>query len=685
MKVAFTHNLRLTDRLADKERDRYDGAKYADRDAEFDSAETVNADRRRSSRLPDTRSRRSRSRARPATLLERLEASTRHRLQHRRGSGRPPARGALPGAVRRARACRIPGPTPTPARITVDKWVTKLMVGQGRHRHPARRAHHARATTTRSVERGPGPGLSRSSSSRTSRAAPRASTAAPWPSCARGYAAFAGSVVKEPRELASVVRAALRGYPDGVLIEEYIEGIDVVVGYVDGIGHDGGLLMPVELLVETQTRAARSTSTTTKLKNRRARQGSSYRCPANIPARRRRPPAPDRRPRSVRTLGLRDLARLDFRVSPDGRIYLLEVNSLPLLAPQLVPVRGHRADRPVVPGLDRRDPERGAPCAPAWPPPAQVATRRGKQAPIRVGFTYNVKRSQRRRRRGRVGSARDHHRHRQRAGAAGPHRRPPRGHARPAAGAGRGRRRPHLQHRRGRRRPQPRGPGARAVRAARHPVHRLGLGHPGHRARQGAGQEGAAAARHPHPQVPADGDGARAAVAGHEVPAHRQAQRRGQLQGHRLDERGRHRGRAARRGQEQCIEMYRQPALVEEYIKPAASSRSACSATSARACCRRWRSASRTSRSSARSTTTRSSRSGRSTSTTSARPRSPRPSSRRSRRSRAPPSGRSTAATWPASTCAWTTRAASTCSRSTRCPASPRTTRTWCSSPRRSA
>ena len=60
-----------------------------------------------------------------------------------------------------------------------------------------------------------------------------------------------------------------------------------------------------------------------------------------------------------------------------------------------------------------------------------------------------------------MGSAGDHHRDRERARAPGPHRRPPRGHAGPAAGARGSRRRPDLQHRGGRRGPQPRGPGAR--------------------------------------------------------------------------------------------------------------------------------------------------------------------------------------------------------------------------------
>ncbi|MEZ4367351.1 MAG: hypothetical protein R2939_13885 [Kofleriaceae bacterium] len=57
------------------------------------------------------------------------------------------------------------------------------------------------------------------------------------------------SVVKDAKE-AQVLRSAMRAYLDGVLVEEHIEGIDVAMGYIDGVGHDSGLLMPVEVLLE---------------------------------------------------------------------------------------------------------------------------------------------------------------------------------------------------------------------------------------------------------------------------------------------------------------------------------------------------------------------------------------------------------------------------------------------------
>ena len=114
-----------------------------------------------------------------------------------------------------------------------------------------------------------------------------------------------------------------------MLVEEYIEGSDVAVGFIEGVGHDDGLLTPVEMLYD-QGQGEAIKIYDYRLKN--VDPGKvQYRCPANLP----RDVAARLRQIShevLRTLGLRDVARLDFRVTPEGRIYLLEVNALPALA-----------------------------------------------------------------------------------------------------------------------------------------------------------------------------------------------------------------------------------------------------------------------------------------------------------------------------------------------------------------
>ena len=204
--------------------------------------------------------------------------------------------------------------------ITLDKWLTKLVVAARRHRHrraacssPSRNFEHV-------IERGAGlafPVIVKPNHEGSSKGIYNG--------------AIGSSVVKEPRDLDRALKAALRAYPDGVLVEEYIEGIDVAVGFIEGVGHDDGLLTPVEMSYETPaSRAAVQRSTTTGSRTSSPARSSTA---ARRTSRATSPRACGRsRTRSIRTLGLRDLARLDYRVTAEGRIYLLEANALPALA-----------------------------------------------------------------------------------------------------------------------------------------------------------------------------------------------------------------------------------------------------------------------------------------------------------------------------------------------------------------
>src|SRR5262249_40857529 len=143
-----------------------------------------------------------------------------------------------------------------------------------------------------------------------------------------------GSVIREPRDLGAALKTALRAYPDGVLIEEYIDGTDVAVGFIEGVGHDDGLLTPVELVYGNGQGNNNGDAAyhiyDYRLKNVEPGKLQS-RCPATLP----RDAAARLRQIShevLMAIGLRDMARMDFRITPEGRIYLLEVNALPQLA-----------------------------------------------------------------------------------------------------------------------------------------------------------------------------------------------------------------------------------------------------------------------------------------------------------------------------------------------------------------
>jgi D-alanine-D-alanine ligase len=192
------------------------------------------------------------------------------------------------------------------------------------------------------------------------------------------------SVIKEPKDLPAALKIALRAYPDGVIVEEYIDGLDIAVGFIDGVGHDDGLLTPVEVVYEESPFKIFDY----RLKN--VDPGKvQYRCPANLP----RDVAARLRQIShevVRTIGLRDLARMDFRISAEGRIYLLEVNALPALATNsslfaATAQVGLTYQASIAAVLNAAALRSGLTASP-------VKTGR-KGQPIRIGFTYNVKRA----------------------------------------------------------------------------------------------------------------------------------------------------------------------------------------------------------------------------------------------------------------------------------------------------
>ena len=123
---------------------------------------------------------------------------------------------------------------------------------------------------------------------------------------------------------------ALRNYPAGVLVEEFIAGTDVTVPFLEGRGDDG-VLLPVDYVVDPQARSRFN------IYDYRLKTADSSKVhgalPADLPRDVVVAPAARSRRSAVRALGIRDVGRIDFRLGEDGRIYLLEVNALPSLEP----------------------------------------------------------------------------------------------------------------------------------------------------------------------------------------------------------------------------------------------------------------------------------------------------------------------------------------------------------------
>jgi D-alanine-D-alanine ligase len=367
MKVAFTHNLRLTD---------------SEREAEFDTAETVDAIARAIEAAGHAVEKIEVSG--PASrLLERIEnADPDIIFNTAEGSGGRMREAFYPSLFDEL---RVPytGSDAYTMTLTLDKWLTKLMVSRHGVETP-----RATLVTPRNLDdlgqRGFGlafPVIVKPN----------------YEGSSKGIAD--DSVVKEPRDLLPVLRAALREYPDGVLVEEYVDGIDVAVGYIHGVGHDGGLLMPVEIDGRIDGRVDRGDGAGDRrfnvydyrLKNIETGR-VQLRCPASIP----RDVAA--RLRSVSTqvievLGIRDMARLDFRIAGDGRFYLLEANALPALdrgSSMFVATSqlGLGYDATIAAILNAAALRANVATA------SELGMRRSRRrsSAIRVGFTYNVKR-----------------------------------------------------------------------------------------------------------------------------------------------------------------------------------------------------------------------------------------------------------------------------------------------------
>jgi D-alanine-D-alanine ligase len=355
MRIAFTHNLRLTD---------------SEEEAEFDSVETVDAiadglraDGHEVEKVEVTG---------PAShLAARIESIGPDLIFNTAEGRRGRAREAFYPALFEELGFAYTGSDAYVLTITLDKWLTKLVLGRQGLDTP-----RARLVTPDDLRRMKEPG--------TLGLAMPVIVKPNYEGSSKGIGDDA--VVRDARQLAEVLPRALRSYPAGVLVEEFVPGTDVTVPFLEGYG-DEGVLLPVDYEVDP---AARSRFNIYDYRLKSADSSLvSVRCPPDLPrdlvARVR-----GLTKTVVRTLGMRDLGRVDFRLGEDGRIYLLEVNALPSLE------RGA--------GTFAAAAREGLDYAETLQAVVQSAARRqgllvkagGKKRrppePLRIGFTFNVKR-----------------------------------------------------------------------------------------------------------------------------------------------------------------------------------------------------------------------------------------------------------------------------------------------------
>jgi D-alanine-D-alanine ligase len=139
------------------------------------------------------------------------------------------------------------------------------------------------------------------------------------------------AVVSDRTTYRERLEAVLDAFPEGALVESFVEGIDVTVPVLEGASPaTDGVLSPCSYRFGSKSPGDRSMYDY-ELKHERP-DAVEVQVPADLPG--------DVRARLVeysRTLvdvfGIRDLARLDYRVTPEGDVAFLEINALPSLEP----------------------------------------------------------------------------------------------------------------------------------------------------------------------------------------------------------------------------------------------------------------------------------------------------------------------------------------------------------------
>jgi D-alanine-D-alanine ligase len=198
------------------------------------------------------------------------------------------------------------------------------------------------------------------------------------------------SIAENVEALKAKVAVALEKYPAGVLVEEYIVGCDLTVPFLQEVDNDfGGVLSPVEYVIDPKQPPRKWQIYDYELKTR-FDKAVTVRAPAKIAAE-----MSDRIRTQAQTifgvLDCRDLGRIDFRLSDAGVPYFLEINALPSLEPgagiyaagELEGLHFDAVIDAIINSAARRHKIKDSTRSKGKP------TRKG---PLKVGFTFNVKR-----------------------------------------------------------------------------------------------------------------------------------------------------------------------------------------------------------------------------------------------------------------------------------------------------
>lgn len=136
----------------------------------------------------------------------------------------------------------------------------------------------------------------------------------------------ADSLVQNQNEFEHKAKNLLLAYPEGILVEEYVDGQDVAVAYVNGISQTG-VLPPCSYRFAGEHPSA--------IYDYDLKNDSSENVEVDLAKLSKEQTSLLMKISSsiFEHLNIHDLGRIDFRIDKSGRVYFLEINALPSLEP----------------------------------------------------------------------------------------------------------------------------------------------------------------------------------------------------------------------------------------------------------------------------------------------------------------------------------------------------------------
>jgi D-alanine-D-alanine ligase len=156
----------------------------------------------------------------------------------------------------------------------------------------------------------------------------------------KGISAF--SIVSDRKELRQVLARNMAMYKQDMLVEEFIGGREFTVGILGNV-NETRVFPPMEIVYKHNNRFNIYSYEVKK----EYQTYVEYECPPKINAD-TQTEMEDTARKIYEILGCNDFARVDFRLSPDGCVYFIEINPLPGLAP------GY-SDFPMIAGFNSMD------------------------------------------------------------------------------------------------------------------------------------------------------------------------------------------------------------------------------------------------------------------------------------------------------------------------------------------